>query len=72
MFYSIIGATVVVYIINIWAMKRVSPSVVGAYVYVQPLFASLIALIFFHDIFLIRHVMAAALIFTGVALVVKK
>ncbi|MFY0608030.1 MAG: DMT family transporter [Cyclobacteriaceae bacterium] len=72
MFYSIIGVTVVVYIINIWAMKKVSPSTVGSYIYVQPVFATLIALIFFGEAFLIKHVIAAALVFVGVAMVIRQ
>ncbi len=71
MFYSIIGVTVLVYIVNIWAMKKVSPSTVGAYIYVQPVFATLIALLFFDEQFLIKHLIAAALVFLGVAMVIR-
>lgn len=72
MAYVILGVTVLVYIINIWAMKRVSPSTVGAYIYVQPVFATLIASIFFGEVLTLKHLVAALLVFIGVWLVVSR
>ncbi len=69
--YVILGTTVIVYFINIWAMKKVNPSTVGAYIYVQPVFATLIAAMFFEEIMTIKHLIAAMLVFGGVWLVIK-
>ncbi|MFT4833603.1 MAG: drug/metabolite transporter (DMT)-like permease [Marinoscillum sp.] len=69
--YSIIGVTVIVYIINIWAMKTVSPSTVGAYIYVQPVFATAIAIAFLGEQLRTSHVIASILVFIGVAMVIK-
>ena len=72
MAFVIIGVTVIVYVLNIWALKKVNPSTVGVYIYVQPVFATLIASTFFGEILSIRHLIAALLVFAGVWLVVKK
>lgn len=70
--YVVIGVTVMVYLINIWAMKKVNPSTVGAYIYVQPVFATLIASIFYDEILTLKHLLAASLVFFGVWLVTKR
>lgn len=72
MAFVILGVTVVVYFLNIWAMKKVSPSTVGAYVYVQPVFATIIASLFFGELLTIKHLFAACLVFGGVWLVIRK
>lgn len=72
MAYVVIGVTVLVYLVNIWAMKKVNPSTVGAYIYVQPVFATFIASIFYGEILTLKHLLAAALVFIGVWLVTKR
>ncbi|MDH5609209.1 MAG: DMT family transporter [Cyclobacteriaceae bacterium] len=70
--YAIVGVTVVVYFLNIWAMRRVSPTVVGTYVYVQPFVATTVAVLFFGEYLTLVHLLSAFLIFTGIYLVGKK
>ena len=70
--YAIIGVTVVVYFLNIWTLVRVDSSVVGSFIYLQPIFATLTAILFFGEIFLLKHLLAAAFVFIGVWLVIKK
>lgn len=70
--YTIIVVTVIVYFLNAWTLVRVNSSVVGAFIYFQPVFASLTAILFFGEIFLLKHLVAALFIFTGVWLVTKK
>lgn len=72
MTYTIIIVTVVVYFLNAWTLVRVNSSVVGAFIYLQPVFASLTAILFFDEIFLLKHLLAAAFVFVGVYLVTKK
>src|SRR4030095_16675336 len=47
--YVVIGVTTVAYILNVYALKNLSPSSVSAYIYLQPLFASLFAIMLGKD-----------------------
>lgn len=70
--YTIVVVTVLVYFLNAWTLVRVNSSVVGAFIYLQPFFASLTAILFFGEVFLIKHLLAALFVFVGVWLVTKK
>ena len=70
--YAIILVTVVVYFLNAWTLIKVDSSVVGVFIYLQPVFAIMTSILFFEEVFLWRHLLAAAFVFTGVWLVVKK
>ena len=69
--FVIIGVTFMVYLLNIWAMKKVNPSTVGAYIYVQPVFAVLIASLFYGETLTLIHLVAAVLVFIGVGLITR-
>lgn len=71
-FFVIFGVTVIAYITNIWAMKRISPSTVGAYIYLQPVFASLIGVTFMDEVLNFQTILGASLVFIGVALAVAR
>ncbi len=70
--YAIIIVTVVVYFLTAWTLVRVNSSVVGSFIYLQPIFASLTAILFFEEAFLIKHLFATAFVFTSVWLVMKE
>jgi drug/metabolite transporter (DMT)-like permease len=71
--YIIIGTTFFAYLLNTWALEYVNPSVVGYYIYLQPVFATLIAVSFRGDELTITEALYSMLIFAGVYLVsVKK
>lgn len=70
--YAIIGVTVIVYFLNVWTLIRVDSSVVGAFIYLQPVFATLTAILFFREVFLVKHLVASAFVFVGVWMVTKK
>lgn len=70
--YAIIVVTVIVYQLNAWTLVRVNASVVGAFIYLQPIFATLTAILFFQEVFLLKHLLAAAFVFTGVWLVTRQ
>ncbi len=72
MIYAVVGVTVIVYFLNIWTLVRVDSSVVGAFIYLQPIFATITAILFFGEVFLFKHLLASAFIFTGVWLVTKR
>jgi len=45
-FFILFGATFLVYLLNAFAIKKVSPTVVSSYIYLQPLFAIVIVLLY--------------------------
>ncbi len=71
-FYVIFLTTVVAYLLNIWPLKYVNPTVVSYYIYLQPLFATTIAIVFLDEIPDAKILLFALLIFTGVYLVSRK
>ncbi len=68
-FYVLIFTTFLAYLFNIIALKRVNPSVVGVYVYLQPVLATIVALITGKDNLSVLKIISAILIFIGVYLV---
>lgn len=67
--YIIIGSTFLAYLLNLWSLKTVSPALVGYYIYLQPLFATLIAIIFRGDELTLATILYSIMIFGGVFLV---
>lgn len=67
--YIIIGSTFLAYLLNVWSLKHVNPSLVGYYIYLQPLFATAIAVAFRGDILTMKHIVFASMIFAGVFMV---
>ncbi len=67
----VFGGTFCAYLFNLYGIKHLGPSVSGAYIYSQPLFASIIAMIFLGESFEIYKVIGAILIFSGVFLANK-
>ncbi len=64
--FIIVFTTFITYLLNIWALKKVGPSIVGAYIYLQPILASIIAIVLKTDNLTIQKIAAAVLIFAGV------
>jgi len=67
--YVIICVTFLVYFLNVYAMKSVSPSVVSAYIYLQPVLAGSMSIFLGMEKLHWIKVLSAALIFSGVYLV---
>lgn len=67
--FLIIGATYFTYLLNGWALRYVNSSVVGAYIYLQPVLASLIAVGLGKDQLSMAKICYSLMIFTGVYLV---
>ena len=67
--YVVVGTTSIAYLLNTYALKNLSPSSVSVYIYLQPLFATSFAILLQRDHLKFMHLVAAALIFTGVYLV---
>jgi len=67
--YLLVGATFLTYLLIPMAQKRIRPTTVGMYNYVQPLVATIIAISIGQDHFTLIKAGAAVLIFVGVYLV---
>ncbi len=70
--FIVIGATFFVYLLNVSALRRASPGLVGFYVYFQPLVATSISLFYQTDTLTFSRVFAACLVFLGVYWVNKR
>lgn len=67
--FVVIATTFLAYLLNTVGLKKLSPSVVSAYIYLQPVFSTLIALMLGMDRPDFIKVLCALFIFTGVYLV---
>lgn len=65
--YLIVFGTVMTYVLNNWAMRRVVASTAALFVYIQPLVAAAAAYLVFGTVPALRTVAGAVLILTGVA-----
>lgn len=69
--YVVVFTTFMAYLLNTMALKHVDPSVVGIYAYLQPLFATFIAMGMGQDELTWEKVFYGSLIFGGVFLVTQ-
>jgi len=72
MLFVVVFATFVTYLFNLLAVRKLKPTTVSVFIYLQPFIATVFALIMKSDTLNIHKVVASALIFTGVYLVSKK
>jgi len=72
MAFVVVATTVLTYLFNIYALKQLSPSTIGAFIYLQPVLAGLFAIIAGADTLTPLRVFAAGLIFLGVFLSSRK
>lgn len=67
--YVIVFTTCVTYLLNAYAMVHASATLVSAYIFVQPIFATLFASMWGSDTISIRKLLAGSFIFAGVLMV---
>lgn len=67
--YVLICVSFLAYLFNVFALRHVNPSTVSIYIYLQPLFAALLSVVFEMEVLTWIKVLAGVLIFIGVALV---
>lgn len=72
MVFVIIGTTYLTYLFNIFALRQLKPSTIGAFIYLQPLLAALVAIILGADALTTTRIIGAVLIFIGVYLSTKR
>lgn len=70
-FYVLFGATFVTYLMIPMALKRIRPTTVSMYNYVQPMIASFIAIVIGQDSFTFTKLLSSIFVFTGVYLVTQ-
>lgn len=68
----VIGGTFLAYLFNVYGIKVLGASVAGAYIYSQPVFATIIAMIFLKEELETYKIISGVLIFAGVYLCNKK
>lgn len=72
MLFVIIATTFLTYLFNIFALKQLSPSTVGVFIYLQPVVATIFAILAGADTLNALRLGAACLIFMGVFLSTRK
>ena len=66
MLYVVIGTTFLTYSLNMFALKHIPPSTIGAFIYLQPLIAIVYAIYTGNDSLDIVKIIAMLLVFSGV------
>jgi len=72
LFLIVIPGTFLAYVFNVYGIQKLSASMAGAYIYSQPVFAVIIAMIFLKEELSFYKIIAGALIFAGVYLSNRK
>jgi drug/metabolite transporter (DMT)-like permease len=70
--FIVLGGTFVGYVFNLYGIHHLGASVAGSYIYTQPVFATLIAVLVLHESFTLQKIIAAAFIAGGVLMVGMK
>jgi drug/metabolite transporter (DMT)-like permease len=70
--YSIVGATILTYFLNNWALKRVPSGNVALFIYLQPVVAACIGVIFLKESITMRMAIGSLLIFAGLFVTIIK
>jgi drug/metabolite transporter (DMT)-like permease len=68
----VLSGTFLAYLFNLYGIKILGASIAGFYIYTQPVFAALIAMLFLHEQLSLDKIIAALLIFSGVYLANKQ
>lgn len=70
--FVVVGTTFLTYLFNIYALRQLRASTIGAFIYLQPVIAVLFAVIIGADFLTPVRILAAILIFTGVYMSTRK
>lgn len=68
----VLFGTFLAYLFNAYGLRQLGAGVTGSYIYTQPVFTAVIAIIFLNERFTIEKGLAGLMIFTGVFLVSRK
>ncbi|WP_424492621.1 DMT family transporter [Salinimicrobium sp. GXAS 041] len=72
MSFVVLGTTFTTYLLNVYALKQLSASTIGAFIYLQPLIAIIYAISTGADSLNTTKLVAGLLVFVGVYMVTKK
>ena len=67
----VIGGTFFAYLFNVYGIKHLGPAISGSYIYSQPIFATIIAIVFLGETLEWYKIISGVLIFSGVYLANK-
>jgi drug/metabolite transporter (DMT)-like permease len=70
--FIVVCGTFLAYSFNIFGIRHLGAGITGSYIYTQPVFAAIIAMLFLNEHFSFEKILAGVLIFSGVFLVSKK
>jgi drug/metabolite transporter (DMT)-like permease len=70
--YVIVGTTFLAYLFITFGLRKLSPSIVAFYTYLQPVIVAIIGIVIFSEIITLEKILAAGLVFLGIYLVNKK
>lgn len=70
--FIILGATYTTFLVNAWALRYATATIVSIYIYMQPILASVLALLLGDEVFTPHKALYGAIILTGVWMVSKK
>lgn len=70
--FIILAGTFLAYLFNVYGIKILNASKAGAYIYTQPFFAGIAAVIFLDEAITLHKIIAATLIFAGLYLAQRK
>lgn len=70
--FVVVFATFIAYVLTAWTLQKLSSSVVGSYIYLQPVLATLFAILLGLDNLTLLKIISGVLIFSGVFLVNRK
>jgi drug/metabolite transporter (DMT)-like permease len=70
--YCTLGGTLLTYLLNNIAIKKVAPDIVAIFIYIQPVVACLIGYFFMGESLTLGHFIGAAIVLLGVRLVIRK
>ena len=70
--FMVVAVTFLTYLFNAWALRFATPTLLGVYIYLQPVLGILIAVFAGQDLFTMEKGLYALLIFIGVFLVSRK
>ena len=70
--FIVVPGTFLAYFFNIYGIQHLGAGTTGSYIYTQPVFAALIAVIFFHEHLTTSKLLAGIMIFLGVFLISLK
>lgn len=68
--FSIIGATLLTYLLNNWSLKRVPSANVALFIYLQPVVAAVIGYLFLEEELSLRMLFSGGFIFIGVCIII--